>query len=403
MRWVSLRASIAGVGCAIVSAGAAAGQAAQRPAPLAPLPLTQLDARTSSADLDGATISLTFSEPVPVREALVAFVRGTSLSIVTAPEATGTFIGDLKNVTVRQALELVLPPLGLDYTADGALIRVFRRQPETRIFHLNYIATERTGTVTVGADEGGGAAVSSTTKTDVFSDIEASARALLSEGATVTIDRKAGLLQASDYPERLDRVAAYLESVNERVSRQAEIDVRILEVELADEKAAGIDWNTVTAQLTPPGGVGRTGAASGSRTGMRVADASRLVPLLEAQGKVTTIASPRLLTLNNEPALVRTGSVTFSVTPQISGDAYFTLSLTPVLRQPAIAETDMLARVADGETLVISGVGRDRETRERKSAGISGGWFGRTTVVTRHRVELVILLTPRLVRAAADR
>ena len=57
----------------------------------------------------------------------------------------------------------------------------------------------------------------------------------------------------------------------------------------------------------------------------------------------------------------------------------------------------MLARVADGETLVISGFTRDRETRERKTVGIRGGWFGRGTVVTRKHVEMVILLTPRIV------
>ena len=33
--------------------------------------------------------------------------------------------------------------------------------------------------------------------------------------------------------------------------------------------------------------------------------------------------------------------------------------------------------------------------------GISGGWFGRGTVVTRRRVELVILLTPKIVAGVA--
>jgi type II secretory pathway component GspD/PulD (secretin) len=60
----------------------------------------------------------------------------------------------------------------------------------------------------------------------------------------------------------------------------------------------------------------------------------------------------------------------------------------------------MLARVADGETLVVAGFTRDRETRERKNVGISGGWFGRSTVVTKRRVELLILLTPRLLPGA---
>jgi len=59
------------------------------------------------------------------------------------------------------------------------------------------------------------------------------------------------------------------------------------------------------------------------------------------------------------------------------------------------------ARVADGETLVISGLTRDREVRERKNVGTRGGWFGRGTVATRKRVEMLILLTPRIVAGVA--
>ena len=61
----------------------------------------------------------------------------------------------------------------------------------------------------------------------------------------------------------------------------------------------------------------------------------------------------------------------------------------------------MLARVADGETLVISGFTRDRETRERKAVGIPAAGSAARTVVTRKRVELVILLTPRIVAGVA--
>jgi hypothetical protein len=67
------------------------------------------------------------------------------------------------------------------------------------------------------------------------------------------------------------------------------------------------------------------------------------------------------------------------------------------VKSPAAAESDLLARVADGETLVVTGFGLDRESRERKAVGNAGGWFGRSTVVTRRHVELIILLTPRLV------
>src|SRR5258708_14792368 len=115
------------------------------------LPLTQLDERALAVDLD-RTFTLTFAQPVPVRDLLLLIVRGTNLSIVPDPAIGGTFIGELKNITVRQALGLILRPLGLDYTLDGTVIRVSRREAETRIFDLNYIATEPAGQSTDAGD-----------------------------------------------------------------------------------------------------------------------------------------------------------------------------------------------------------------------------------------------------------
>jgi type II secretory pathway component GspD/PulD (secretin) len=101
------------------------------------------------------------------------------------------------------------------------------------------------------------------------------------------------------------------------------------------------------------------------------------------------------------------------VTPQITAEGIVTLSLSPAVtlaspsngsakdrRPAAVRESDMLARVADGETIVTAGFTRERTTRERKAAGNKGGWFGRSTVVTRRHVALVILLTPRIVSVA---
>ena len=384
------------------------------------LPLTQLDEHALAADLDNRTFTLTFAQPVPVRDLLLLLVRGTSLSIVPDPTIEGSFIGELKNVTVRQALGLILRPLGLDYRVDGAFIQVARRAPETRLFDVNYLASARTGSTLVGGASSGGSAatISSNTATDVFGDIAGGVKMLLSPDAVFNIDRRAGLVQVTDFPERLDRVALYLDTVHDRVHRQVQIDIRILEVELNDADAETLDWSAVG-----PGPVAEGVAPRPHVVGLRVADVEKLLAWLAEQGRVVTVAAPRVLALNNEPALVRTaaeaptarpgqrpalGGVTLEVTPQISANNVVTLSLSPIVTLQdadsgngppavtAIRETDTIARVADGETLVLGGFIRQRETRERQNAGTSGGWFGRSTVVTRKRIELVITLTPRI-------
>ena len=381
--------------CWVLSAGF---QAPQRPAPMPTLPLTQLDERSPAAELDNRTFTLTFAQPVSLRELLLLLVRGTPLSLVPDPGVGGTFIGELKSVTIRQALTLILQPLGFEYTVDGSVIRVFRREAETRIFDVNYIATVRTGESLVASNGAGRthADVSTASRADLFADLAGAVKPLLSEKATFSIDRKAGLLQVTDSPDRLDRVAIYLDAMHERVHRQIQVDAQVIEVELNDEKAAGIDWSAVRGQLS---GVSSAAERTTRRalTGLRATDVARLLELLAAQGATTTLANPSLLAVNNEPAIVKTEALTVSVTPQAGGDGAIMLDVTPIVSAPLVEESEMLARVADGETLVIGGFTREREVREKKNLGTKGGWFGRGTVVTHHKVELVILLTPRVV------
>jgi type II secretory pathway component GspD/PulD (secretin) len=375
---VSLPLALVFVAAASLSEAQAPAQPA-RPAQMPPLPLTQLDDRALSADLDNRTFSLTFAQPVGLHDVLLLLVRGTGLSIVPDPSINGMFIGELKNVTVRQALGLILQPFGLDFSADGGVVRVFKRGLETRLYDVSFIALERVGSTSVGSasaePDAVGARVTTSAKTDVFADIAKGIPTLLSEKGIFNVDRKAGLVQVTDTRERLDRVAVYLDAVSDRVQRQVQIDARVLEVELNDEKATSLDW-----------------------TGLRqTRDVEKVMAALNAQGTVRLLANPRLQALNNEPGIVKSEAITLSVTPQISPDGIVTLGLTPFVGTPQAFEADMVARVADGETIVIAGLGRDRETRERKNAGVGGGWFGRSTVVTRKHVELVVLLTPRIV------
>jgi len=366
------------------------------------LPLTQLDERGASEDLDSRAFTLTFAQPVPIKDLLLLIVRGTNLSLVPDPSISGSFIGELKNVTIRQALDSILPPLGLEYTVSSGVVRVMARQPETRLFDINYVAAARTASSTVGKSgpEGESTVTVSTRSTaDVFTDLINGVQTLISQGGTFNVDRQAGLLQVTDFGDRLDRIANYLDAVEGRVQRQVEFDTRIVAVELTDAASPGIDWRVIAAGLGNPSGGGPAAAAAPPRRGLtslRVTDLPAFLTLLGEQGKVDTIQNARLTTLNNEPAIVRSDTLTLSVTPQVAADGRVMLSLTPMLKSPALAEADTLARVASGETLVISGFTHTREIRERKNSGRAGGWFGRGTVVTQKRVELVILLTPKV-------
>jgi len=413
----------------VVRDAAASRGAEPAQTPLAPLPMTHLEDRTS-VDLDGPRrVSLTISRPMELRDLLLLLVNGTPLSIVADEDVAGTFVGDLKELSMRQALEAVLFPRGLDYDVQGALVRVFARKASTRLFDVNRVNVRRVSqrgvrsTVSVEGAQGKAAAdLSAQVDSDPLDELSRGVQALLSDSGRMHLDRAAGIVQVTDFSDRLDQVGIYIEAVQLRASRQVRLDARVFEIALADGSAASIDWKAVSA---------RTAGAAG---------ADALQKAIAEQGAITMIAAPRVVAMNNEPMVMRVGTqsvsfesatvaqdgsrtrasralpllegLTLTVTAQIASDGIVQLNVSPTyaskraqVRSPEgaefpvlrIGEVDTTARVRDGETVVLSGFLEDRETV--KSGEGLAGLFGAQSH-TRVKSELVVLLTPTVVMPA---
>jgi type II secretory pathway component HofQ len=315
------------------------------------LPVTRLDDSTANAVLDAQrTLALRFSTPVPVRQVLMMLVRDTGLSLATSGDADGTFAGELTGVTLRQALDLVVKPQGLDYRLEGNAIRVFRRETVTRILDVNAIAARR---------EGGGSG-------DTFDDLSESLPSLLSPAGRLGVDRKAGLVHVTDYPERVDRVSAYIESLERRLNRQVDIQARVIEVLLPDAAAPAVNWSSAIGQA-------RTNTA-----GADTLDLERLLNALRKQGTVTVLTGSEVRALHNEQATIRVGAQTpafegfaLAVTPQVAADGTILLTVAPSVAYritdsggsasvAATSDVSTAVRIRDGETLVLPGIRRAR-------------------------------------------
>src|SRR5687767_15161129 len=225
-------------------AGAVAtlGPALQRPGPLPSLPVTRLDDRGRAAELDvPRALSLTFARPLPLRDVLFLLFRGTPFSIVLDPAVRGTFTGELKDVTLRQATESVLSPAGQDYDVSGTVIRVFPRRPRTRFFTVDHLQVTRAGA-------------------DFYAELGAGVQAILSTTGKSHVNRKAGLIQVTDFADRLDTVAAYLETAHLRVNRQVRLEAHVMEISAGSNP---IDWPSLAAR--PRSGIRRTDGAAGWR------------------------------------------------------------------------------------------------------------------------------------------
>ena len=411
-----------------------------RPAELRPLPVTELDDRLRTAELDGPRqISLTVSRPMPLRDLLVLLVNGTPFSLVTDEAVDGTFIGELKDLTMRQALEAVLFPRGLDYDLQGTLVRVFPRRASTRLFNVNYVNVRRgwqRGVRSVVSADGSrlpAADLSSSSSTDLFDELGKGVQALLSASGRMHVDRGAGLVQVTDFSDRLDQVGVYVEAVQLRAARQVRIEAHVFDVAFAAGGATSIDWKAVAARA---GAAPRPSVGHGA-AGLTVQDIDVLKKAIAEQGTVTMIAAPQIVAMNNEPAVMRVGTevvyfeparsaetgsrqpdngpaavlegLTLTVIAQISADGIVQLNVAPTYTSrsgpsqssgpgtfPAqrVSEADTLVRLRDGETVVLSGFLAEHEVA-KPTTGFAAMFNAqsRTTV----KSELVILLTPSIV------
>ena len=189
---------------------------------------------------------------------------------------------------------------------------------------------------------------------------------------------------------------------------------------------------------------------------LNIGDFSSFIELLESQGNVQVLSSPRVATLNNQKAIIKVGvdeffvtdvsstniasgnttsvnpsvtltpffsGVALDVTPQISGDNNVTLHIHPSisdvvdqqktvtigtatqeipLARSTVRETDSIVRAASGQVIVIGGLMQDiindqnAGTPGFKDVPLLGNLFKHTKKASK-KSELVILLKPIVV------
>jgi len=151
------------------------------------------------------------------------------------------------------------------------------------------------------------------------------------------VNPEAGMVTVTGTARQINRVARYIHTLSKQIKQQVLIDVRILSVSFDDSSTTGVDWGQLYGlqnfaidslmmtqknvasyafdQLT--GITDPTFAEGSSPTGAHVlnmtgsAEVSEVVKFLHTQGDVKAISSPRVMTLNNQPALISVGKELF--------------------------------------------------------------------------------------------
>ncbi len=289
----------------------------------------------------------------------------------------------LQDVTLEQALDAIVLPQGYTYSIDNGVLRVGAAKVQTKIFSLDYVAmtrfaststsvSRRVGTGGGGGGGGGGAdLISSTSVTDLWSELRTSLIALIFDtanrgpgdtttigptgGATNTssgaafpsgqsgqggggatafsrvdgygqrliINPVAGTVLVTASPAKLAEVATFMQAFESSVQRQVLIEAKIVEVRLNNDFQFGIDWNRIASGN---GGLGfQTTNQTGSPTvtlslGGGSSKINVVLHALQSQGDVSVLSSPRVAAMNNMRA-------TFNVT---TDEVFFIVNSTPI-------------------------------------------------------------------------
>lgn len=440
----------------------------------------------------------------PAREFFVGLMQGSRWNVVLSPEIQGEISLELKEVSVPLVMDIVRDVYGFEYKITDNIYQVFPAKLKTVIFPVNYLNVKREGTSVIRVNSGEvaqnyasgtsnnqgnafsnqnrragssgnnensfGTEIETKTENDFWKELQSSLQMLVSGSpeSKVMVSPQTSSVIVRAYPANIREVADYLSAVQDVMGRQVLLEARVLEVILGDSFQSGIDWSSIASsssssnltftqngrQVTNPDDTSLL--AGVFNVSFADSNFDLMIDLLETQGMVQVLSSPRISTLNNQKAVIKVGTdeffvtdissttvanagssttspdvtltpffsgIALDVTPQIDPDGNIVLHIHPSisevedqeklltlgdeqvtlpLARSTIRESDSIIRAQSGQVVVIGGL-MQTQTSDTDSGlpflkDVEGlGHLFKQKNMRNRKTELVILIRPILV------
>jgi MSHA biogenesis protein MshL len=230
---------------------------------------------------------------VDVRNVLFALSQEIEQNIIVDPNVTALATVDLKNVTLKQALESLLIPLHLEYEMDKDFIRIRKEKMQTRTFSLNYVISKRRSSSNLSSSSGSGSSSGTSSNSSSSSTTTASSSANLgssSSGSTSSI-------LASEETDIWTEIISGLNNIVTPSASTASSDSSSDSSDSSDSTAVASDSGDTSGLVSSLLGGGDTSSATNDASSSSTADSSAAAPLIEG-------AERAYITVNRQAGLI---------------------------------------------------------------------------------------------------
>lgn len=393
-------------------------------------------------------LSLTFDD-APVERILQALADYQNTNLLIAPGVEGRLSLRLDNVGWERALALVTQLAKLTVVQEEGVLLVY---PESwQQLQAQQEKVEREEEKQQTPLEQQTVTLHYASASDIYRSLQAE-RSLMTPRGSVTVDSRTNSLLLRDTAEALRDTERWLKALDLPLE-QVELAAHIVTINEEHLRELGVNWGTSPAEVVTqalrnplleiPLAVSNPAFRAGVTLGQVSGELLNLeLSALEQENQIEIIASPRLFTSHQQTASIKQGTeIPYEVKSGNSGataiefkEAVLGMEVTPVVlgngriqlklrlsqnlpgRSLNIGDNQVLSidkqeietqvTLRDGETLALGGIFQQQRTQSEKRVPWLGdmpllGNLFRQQTDEQKKKELVIFITPRLVREAA--
>ncbi|GAB6074011.1 type II secretion system protein GspD [Nautilia lithotrophica] len=409
-----------------------------------------------ATDCSKKLFSLHIANPVKMKLILSDLVNECKLNIVLKDSNAKKMVNqnlefiNVENVTFKDLLNTIFEQVGLFYELKNNTIIISYNK--TKTFKIDFIPNSISGIANIDSTDN---TIKTDYKFDFWDNLKNNIVQILkntdSNYKDPIIDKNSGLVTVTGNKNQIEEIEKYIKDLNNRLHKEVLIDVKIYSVTLSNSHKTGIDWSQLSLSLADKSVPITASNIIGNNAVFKQAtfNVGGLLNFLAENGNVNSISNPKIVTLNNQKALIKVGDtiyykyaseittdnngnptteytidskfvgVLLDITPQISDNNEIILSINPRISAfkdatqltntnrdmpPDTQDNTMISvvKLKDNDTLVLGGlITDDKQLRVNgvpvlKEIPIIKYLFSSREEITTKK-ELVFVITPHII------